>query len=157
MYFFETYPPSGRFSLDRDTIERSVNLPLPGAYVLRADGWFPRFYVGRSDSDVRDRLKRQAYERGKSRSGNGGIADFLAPRFNEFVFWYALSPAMAHKLECELYHYLLESPRFGILDNLVHPDSPAGCSVPCPICGLPANPFTRALDNWESVLNSLKR
>ena len=139
MNYIDIVPPHGPYSLDRDTIERSGILPLSGAYVLLGRGLFPRIYVGRSDGSLPDRLRRQAVERGKNKLGHIGLESYLSTGFSEFWFWYTLGPAHAYQVECELYHYFLRSPMLGILQNYVHPDSPAGYSMSCPVCGLPAN------------------
>lgn len=103
----------GPYKLDTETIEAKVTRTSPGNYALgRKKGTFLVGYVGRSDSDVRARLKSWV---GKTRR----------PLFK---FSYATSPKAAFDKECENYH------DFNPPDNDVHPDRPDGTDWHCPRC-----------------------
>lgn len=88
-----------------------------GAYILTKNGRTAH-YVGRSDDNLRERIKTSSHER---RSVNSP--------YTHFWFAYALSPDTAYRLECEWYH------KYGPTDNMVHPACPAGRYIPCPVCG----------------------
>jgi len=101
----------GRFPID--DVDRFVTLISAGAYILSRDGRTAH-YVGRSDSDVGDRIKRSAAE------GYG---------YRYFWFEYASSPMRAYQLECEWYH------KFSPSDNSTHPAVPRGANWRCPVSG----------------------
>jgi len=84
----------------------------PGVYVLSRDGR-TAVYVGRSDTDIRGRLRHSATQAG----------------YTHFWFDYATSPMLAYKYECELYH------TYNPPDNLVHPAVPSGMNWRCPVLG----------------------
>ena len=75
---------------------------------------FKPYYVGRSDSNLRERIKISAKER----------------KCKYFWFKETTSPKNAYLLECEYYHKYE-----GILDNGIHPDVPDGTYWRCPIEG----------------------
>ena len=106
----------GSFNLDEDTIDEKVTKTSAGNYALgRKDdeGTFLVSYVGRSDSDVNDRLKYW-------------IENSKRPLFN---FSYAPSAKAAYEKECQNYH------DFKPPDNDVHPDKQSGSNWKCPVCG----------------------
>ncbi len=72
------------------------------------------YYVGRSDSNLRERIKTSAKER-----------ECKYVWFKETTF-----PKNAYLLECEYYHKYE-----GILDNEIHPDVSNGAYWRCPIEG----------------------
>ena len=105
----------GPYELDIETIEEKVTRTSPGNYALgekNEEGAFVVGYVGRSDSDVRDRLKKWV---GKT-------------KWPLFKFSYATSPKAAFEKECENYHDFKPS------DNVSHPDRPEGTNWKCPRC-----------------------
>lgn len=87
----------------------------PGVYLLSRDGIYVH-YVGRSDSDLSNRIRSSA------RDGYGYK-----------YFWYTTSSsaAAAYRLECELFH------KYSPPDNQIHPDAPAGSYLRCPQPGCP--------------------
>ncbi|MBE6442975.1 MAG: hypothetical protein E7022_11810 [Desulfovibrio desulfuricans] len=107
---------SGPYPLDNDTINTEVWKTSPGNYALgkiNKDRKFVVSYVGRSDSDVNDRLH-----------------DHVDEKYTHFKFSYAASPKEAFEKECENYHDF--EPR----DNSIHPDRPDGCDWKCPRCSI---------------------
>lgn len=105
---------SGPYPLTHEDINTNVTHVSPGAYVLGQlrDGTFYITRVGRSDSDVNDRLHDHI--------GN----------YRQFKFGYFDSPNAAFLKECELYH------DFDPPDNKIHPDRPTGCGWECPQCNI---------------------
>ena len=102
----------GKYPLTTGEVDRRVTRTSPGVYVLSHDGEHAR-YVGRSDKNVRSRLK-----------------DWVGT-YAYFWFAYASSPKDAFEKECTLFH------KFGgstALDNKIHPDRPANCNWQCPVC-----------------------
>lgn len=83
-----------------------------GVYVLSRDGK-RRTYVGRSDSDLAQRIVQSASE------GD----------YSYFWFDYASSPMDGYKQECRLYH------QFNPPDNTSHPAVPQGTNWRCPVQG----------------------
>lgn len=112
----------GPFKLSISVIDEKVGKNKIGNYAL---GYvsndkihFIVRYVGRSDSDLNQRLKDHVNE---------------SDEYQLFKFSYASSPIEAFKKECINFH------DFGAekyLDNKIHPDAPEGCGAICPICGL---------------------
>ncbi len=80
-----------------------------GVYILSRNGRSPD-YVGRSDCDLADRIRRSASE----------------GRYMHFWFQYESSPTNGYKSEGGLWH-LLEAN-----DNLNHPGVPAAMNWRCP-------------------------
>ena len=106
----------GPFNLNENTIDEEVTKTSAGNYALGRkddDGIFMVSYVGRSDSDVNDRLKYW-------------IENSKRPLFK---FSYAPSAKAAYEKECQNYH------DFKPPDNDVHPDKPSGSNWKCPVCG----------------------
>lgn len=105
----------GPYRLTFDNIEAAVTRTSAGVFVLgHADG-LGRFcvrHVGRSDSDVRSRLR-----------------DFIGCEAS-FKYVYFASPREAFLKECELFH------DFNPPANRVHPDRPRGTNWICPRCRL---------------------
>jgi hypothetical protein len=102
----------GPFPLSNTSIDNNVTYRAPGAYALgnsQADG-FHISYVGRSDTDVNDRLKKHV------------------GHYVQFKYEYCSSPKAAFEKECNLYH------DFTPPDNIIHPDRPAGSDWKCPRC-----------------------
>lgn len=71
-------------------------------------------YVGRSDSDLNERLKQH-----------------LGEGFREFKFSIANSVKEAFEKKCKNYHDFGENKK---LKNDIHPRRPDGCSFACPYC-----------------------
>ena len=103
----------GPYQLTYDGIESAVTRKSAGVYVLgytSAEGLFRIHYIGRSDSDVRDTLRRY-------------IGSNTA-----FKYGYFSSAKAAFEKECALYH------DFSPPGNKIHPDRPKGTSSTCPRC-----------------------
>jgi hypothetical protein len=109
----------GPDDLDNETIDANVTRTSAGNYALGRvdeDGIFRVNYVGRSNDDVKDRLK----------SWVGKKANY-----KEFKFSYATSPKAAFEKECKNYHDFGGSEK---LDNEIHPQRPEGTNWGCPSC-----------------------
>lgn len=76
---------------------------------LRNAKFIPK-YVGRSDNDLNDRLKK-----------------YVNSNYKRFRFMYQTSAKNAFLKECENYHDFEEQ-----LDNDIHPDKPNGTNWKCP-------------------------
>ena len=107
----------GPYILALATIDRRITRTSPGVYVLgKTEGSrFKIKYVGRSDRDVRGRLK-----------------EWVGRKFPEFEYEYHSSSIAAFERECQLWH------DFGgpedLLDNERHPVTPVGTAWRCPYC-----------------------
>jgi hypothetical protein len=104
----------GPYPLDPDIIQ--VVLPAKGAGVFALgqnhEGEFHVRYVGRSDSDIGQRLLN------------------YVGAYSHFQFGYVDSAGAAFENECRLYHNFGES----LLDNRAHPLRPAHSGWNCPTC-----------------------
>ncbi len=87
-----------------------------GVYVLSRDG-STAHYIGRSDYDLRDRIKTSSQTQRRGRLP-----------YTHFWYQYANNAVEAYRLECMLYH------KYSPSDNDVHPASPEGTNVSCHIC-----------------------
>ena len=107
----------GPYLLSQGTIDQEVTRTLPGVYVLgrSSDSKFNIEYVGRSDSDIRARLKQ-----------------WVGSKYAEFEYEYYPSAEAAFEKECLLWHYF-GGPEGG-LDNENHPTPPADTNWQCPRC-----------------------
>jgi len=108
----------GPYFLSEETIDEVVTLTSPGNYALGDEGKERAFrvsYIGRSDTDVNDRLKEW-------------VSNTNSPLFK---FSYATSPKAAFEKECLNYHEFGESEA---LDNEIHPRRPDGQNWICPLC-----------------------
>jgi hypothetical protein len=103
----------GPFSLTDNGIKNEVLRTSPGAYALgdEKDSTFYVKYIGRSDSDVNDRLH-----------------DHVGGSYSKFKYEYYSSSKAAFEKECHLYH------DFSPDANKVHPARPSGSSFKCPDC-----------------------
>lgn len=105
----------GPYDFDRDTINDVVTRTSAGNYALgyiNDSNIFIVRYVGRADSDVKERLLQH-----------------LKENYYSFKFSYATSPKAAFEKECINYHDFLP------LDNKIHPDRPDNSkSWKCPRC-----------------------
>lgn len=103
----------GPYSLTFDGISSAVTRRSPGVYALGhtgPDGKFHIQHIGRSDTDVRDKLRGYI--------GSNSM----------FKYGYFASSRAAFEKECSLYH------DFSPPGNRIHPDRPAGSSLECPHC-----------------------
>ena len=103
---------SGMLALTHDVIDAEVTQTSPGVYVLDAtsSGPWTNYYVGRSDTDLNQRLH-----------------DWVG-NYKYFKAAYLSSAKEAFDAECELYHAL--SPK----DNVNHPARPLFSTWVCPRC-----------------------
>ena len=108
---------TGPFDLSVAEIGRQITQTQAGNYALgKMDGaTFIVQYVGRSDSDVANRLKQHV------------------GKYSKFKFSYATSPKAAFEKECRNFHDFggVES-----LGNKIHPDRPANSGWKCPVCNI---------------------
>lgn len=107
----------GPYKLVTETIEAKVTRTSPGNYALGkkdGNGTFLVGYVGRSDSNVKSRLK-------------SWVGKTTRPLFK---FSYATSPKAAFEKECVNYH------DFDPPGNNGHPDRPNGTNWRCPHCNI---------------------
>lgn len=102
------------------SVDKQVTKTSPGNYALgyiqetEKGNEFIVLYVGRSDTNVRDRLKQHLDE---------------DDRYTHFKYSYATSPKAAFEKECINYH------DFRLPNNKYHPDRPARTHWKCPRCG----------------------
>lgn len=114
------------YDLTYDVIDKVVADGKIGNYAygyLNERGIFIVLYVGRSDSDLKDRVKH-------------GINDMQKDptlRYERFKFSYADSVAEAYEKECHNYHDF--GGEEGCLYNDVHPAKPEGYRGVCSVCG----------------------
>jgi hypothetical protein len=105
----------GPHSLTTALIDAHVGVGI-GAYALgtkNANGGLGVRYVGRSDNDLNDRLKKWT---GKYTHFKYGHFDTVQKAFNH---------------ECKMFHDFGGVPG---LDNSIHPDRPKGATYTCPYC-----------------------
>jgi len=109
---------SKSFVLTTEKVDEVVTRKSPGTYALGYtdpnDNAFVVSRVGRSDSDLNDRLK-----------------DHVG-KYKRFKFGYSASAKAAFEKECTLYH------DFDPPDNPIHPDRPNGTNWKCPVDGCDA-------------------
>jgi excinuclease UvrABC nuclease subunit len=110
---------NGPYLFTNEDIDQHVPDGTIGAYIL-SSGNNVASYVGRSDSNLRQRLKQRILE-----SRNEGK--------NYIHFWFqtADSSLQAYYLECKWYHEYRPG------DNQNHPAIPPGAAWKCPIPGCP--------------------
>lgn len=114
------------YNLTYDEIDRLVLENSIGNYAygyLNDKGVFIVCYVGRSDTDLKERIKH-------------GIEDMKADptcRYERFKFSYADSIQEAYEKECRNYHDF--GGEEGYLRNKEHPAKPDRYEGTCPICG----------------------
>ncbi len=107
---------TGPFALNTSTIDSQVTKTSPGNYALgyMRDTTFIVQYVGRSDTDLNDR-----------------IGDYVDTKYKKFKYSYATSPKAAFEKECQNFHDFGGSAK---LDNDIHPARPNSASWKCPVC-----------------------
>lgn len=114
------------YNLTYDEIDRLVLENSIGNYAygyLNDKGVFIVCYIGRSDTDLKERIKH-------------GIEDMKANpncRYERFKFSYADSIQEAYEKECQNYHDF--GGEEGYLRNKEHPAKPDRYEGTCPICG----------------------
>lgn len=104
----------GPHHLQQSVLDSVVTGVGPGAYALGAvnsGGVFEIRRVGRSDTDLNDRLK-----------------DHLG-HYQHFKYGFFNTKLEAYQRECTMFH------EFSPPDNVIHPDAPNGLFVTCPVCG----------------------
>lgn len=108
----------GPYELDPDTVNKEITQKKEGNYALGeldVEDEFMFTYVGRSDSDVRKRIK-----------------DHFGEGYTHFMFSYATSPKEAFEKECKNYHDFKDR----LCHNEKHPDCPDNSKdLKCPRCG----------------------
>lgn len=109
---------NGSYELTRAKVNEIVTRTSPGNYALgyKIDKVFYVQYVGRSDTDVAERIKQHI--------GEG---------YERFMYSYASSAKAAFEKECINYHDFGGSQS---LHNKIHPDRPAGTNWKCPLCNI---------------------
>lgn len=113
------------YDLTYDEIDRVIEDNKIGNYAygyLDNRGVFIVLYVGRSDSDLKERVKH-------------GITDMQNDptlRYERFKFSYADTIIEAYEKECKNYHEFRGEE--GKLNNKEHPAKPEDYNVICPIC-----------------------
>jgi hypothetical protein len=112
-----TLEMNGTYDMTTGKIDEIVDELSAGNYAL---GYlddaniFRVQYVGRSDTNVNDRLKKHI--------GEG---------YKKFKYSYASTARMAFEKECKNYHDFGECVK---LANKIHPDRPADKDWECPYC-----------------------
>ncbi len=113
------------YDLTYDEINNNIADNRVGNYAygfINDNGLFVVRYVGRSDNDLKERIKH-------------GITDMeINPslRYERFKFSYAETIKEAYEKECRNYHDF--GGDRGLLNNEKHPSKPAGVDWLCPIC-----------------------
>jgi hypothetical protein len=108
---------SGAYLFTIETIDDIVTRRSPGNYALgftNDNGTFIVQYVGRSDTDLNQELKKKYCE-----------------SYKRFKFSYAETPKAAFEKECQNYHDFGQSVG---LHNTHHPACPDGTDWKCPVC-----------------------
>jgi hypothetical protein len=103
----------GPYQLTFDGISSAVTRRSAGVYALGhtdADGKFHIQHIGRSDTDVCEKLR-----------------DYIGSN-TKFKYGYLPSSKTAFEKECDLFH------DFTPPGNRIHPDRPAGSNLECPRC-----------------------
>ena len=108
----------GPYELNKERINNVITKTSPGNYALgyEENGTFYVLYVGRSDSDVNDRLKDWVEKK---------------KNYKQFKYSYTTSPKAAFEKECTNYHDFGEKEK---LYNENHPQRPDCTNWKCPIC-----------------------
>lgn len=107
----------GPYPLNGNILDLLIRRTSPGNYSLgytRDNGPFIVQYVGRSDDDIKKRLR-----------------GWVGSKYTRFKYSYAESTKDAFQKECRDYH---DFGGAGKLDNEVHPGRPNGTDWRCPAC-----------------------
>lgn len=113
------------YELTYDVIDDNIQSGRIGNYAygyINDKGLFVVRYVGRSDADLKERIKH-------------GITDMESDptcRYERFKFSYADSIVEAYEKECRNYHDF--GGHLGLLVNQNHPAKPEGINCVCPVC-----------------------
>ena len=106
------YSLSKLYILLNEKIEEIITNTSPGAFVLdMSSSQFKGLYVGRSDEDIKEQLKKHTNS-----------------KYKWFKFVYASTPKSAFENECKMWHDF-EPP-----DNKGHPNRPSETDWKCPRC-----------------------
>lgn len=108
---------NGPYDFNEESIEKVIKKISAGNYALGREnekGEFIVKYVGRSDGDVKGRLKQH-----------------IGENYMKFKYSYASSPKEAFDKECKNYHDFGENDK---LDNEIHPDRPENTNWKCQFC-----------------------
>ena len=102
----------------------SIDLYVPenskGVYALTTTSQESILYVGRSDEDLNDRLKKHIGEMSKSKKKD----------YTWYKYKITSTKREAYEDECRLFH------KHNPPDNSIHPATPEGTNYPCPLkCG----------------------
>lgn len=117
---------NGPYPLTNDDIDRVIDDGKIGNYAygyLDKDGVFIVRYVGRSDTNLCDRIKH----------GIEDMADNPSCKYKLFKFSYARNIREAYEKECRNYHDF--GGEKGLLCNERHPAKPDEYEGVCPVCG----------------------
>ena len=106
--------PFGPNNLSSEIIDEKIKDNSKGAYILSRGG-NAAHYVGRSDTNLKTRLKQHMTDNSK--------------KYTQFWFTLVTSPLEAYYLECEWYH------KYNPTDNENHPAVPPGAAWKCPVSG----------------------
>lgn len=109
----------GPYPLNEKEIDRLIVKNVPGNYAYgyqNEEGRFVVLYVGRSDTNLNDRIRH-------------GIG-----YYEMFKFSYAENAKEAFEKECLNYHDFGGDE--GLLHNEMHPDRPEGKDYECPVCDI---------------------
>lgn len=115
------------YELSEEIINQIIEPNRMGNYAygyLNDNGKFIVKYVGRSDSDLKSRIKHGLQDREN---------DEKCRKYERFKFSYASNVKEAYDKECRNYHDFGGDE--GLLNNAKHPDKPAEQDYKCPICG----------------------
>jgi len=119
---------TGPYDFNKDSIDINVTKVSSGNYALgfldKNSDNFHVTYIGRSDTDVNDRLKKQL-------SVTKNIISKYETKSLSFKYSYASSPKEAFEKECYNYHNFVNSKK---LSNNQHPQSPGDEEWKCPVC-----------------------
>jgi len=119
---------NGPYDLNKESIINNVSKASGGNYALGiVDANTDNFhvtYVGRSDSDVKDRLIQHLSE-------TKDIVSKFELKNTSFKYSFATSPKEAFEKECLNYHDFVRSNK---LSNKAHPENSEGLNWKCPIC-----------------------
>ena len=113
------------YELTTENINDNIEEGRIGNYAygyLNDIGRFVVRYVGRSDTDLNDRIKHGITE----------MADDPSLRYERFKYSYADSAIEAYEKECRNYHDFGGDE--GRLKNEDHPAKPKGYTGVCPVC-----------------------
>lgn len=116
----------GPYILTEDEINTKIESDRIGNYALgylNGKRVFVVKYVGRSETDLRTRIKHGLIDRRTNQ---------LIFRYELFKFCYANTPMEAYIKECKNYHDF--GGNRGKLLNTNHPDAPNGVKMDCPFC-----------------------